>query len=149
MTLEIRPVRDEELADFIFANAYAFNQDRRPEALAETVARSRAYVPLEWSLAGFLDGRLVAGMRIIPLTMRIDGAPLAMAAIGGVASLPEHRRRGHVGALLKRARISSAAASAASAEVASAASRPARSSSPPHSAASAGSPSWPAATSAR
>ncbi|MGA2285790.1 MAG: GNAT family N-acetyltransferase [Dehalococcoidia bacterium] len=103
MTLEIRPVRDEELADFIFANAYAFNQDRRPEALAETVARSRAYVPLEWSLAGFLDGRLVAGMRIIPLTMRIDGAPLAMAAIGGVASLPEHRRRGHVGALLKRA----------------------------------------------
>ncbi len=103
MTLEIRPARDEELADFIFANAYAFNQDRRPDALAEAVARSRAYVPLEWSLAGFVEGRLVAGMRIMPLTMRIDGAPLAMAAIGGVASLPEHRRHGYVGALLRRA----------------------------------------------
>jgi predicted acetyltransferase len=60
-------------------------------------------MPLEWSLAGFVDGRLVAGMRIIPLVMRVDGAPLAMGAIGGVACLPEHRRRGYVGALLRRA----------------------------------------------
>jgi predicted acetyltransferase len=102
MSLEIRPIRDEELADFIFANAYAFNQDRRPEALQEAVVRARATHPLEWSLAGFVEGRLAAGMRVIPLTMRVNGASLAMGAVTGVACLPEYRRRGYVGALLKR-----------------------------------------------
>jgi len=103
MTLEIRPVRSQELEEFIFANLYAFNQDRRPEALHEATIRAGERVDFELPLAAFVDGRLAAGLRVIPLTIRINGAELPMAGIAGVACLPEYRRRGYVGALLKRA----------------------------------------------
>jgi predicted acetyltransferase len=102
MTLEIRPIRDEEMEEFVFANLYAFNEDRRPNAVQNAVLRAQA-VPLEWSLAAFVDGRLAAGLRALPLTIRIGGAELSMAGVSGVACLPEYRRRGYVGALLKRA----------------------------------------------
>jgi predicted acetyltransferase len=104
MGLEIRPIRSEEVEEFIFANLYAFNEDRRLEAIQNAVVRARA-VPLEWSLAAFVDGRLAAGLRALPLTIRINGAELSMAGISGVACLPEYRRRGYVGALLKRALV--------------------------------------------
>ena len=102
MGLEIRPIRSEELEDFIFANLYAFNEDRRPDALQQAVTRGRA-LPLDWSLAAFVDGRLAAGLRVLPLTIRVNGAELPMGGVAGVACLPEYRRRGYVGALLKRA----------------------------------------------
>ena len=104
MGLEIRPIHSEELEEFIFANLYAFNEDRRPEAMQNAVLRAQA-VPLEWSLAAFVDGRLAAGLRALPLTIRVNGAELSMAGVSGVACLPEYRRRGYVGALLKRALV--------------------------------------------
>ena len=103
MALEIRPISSEELEEFTFANLYAFNQDRRPEALHEATIRARERADFELPLAAFVDGRLAAGLRVIPLTMRINGAELSMAGIAGVACLPEYRRRGYVGALLERA----------------------------------------------
>lgn len=103
MALEIRPIRSEELEEFIFANLYAFNEDRRPEALHEATIRAAERVDFELPLAAFVNGRLAAGLRVIPLTIRINGAELSIAGIAGVACLPEYRRRGYVGALLKRA----------------------------------------------
>ena len=35
--------------------------------------------------------------------MRINGSSIRMAGVAGVACLPEYRRRGYVGALLKQA----------------------------------------------
>lgn len=103
MTFEIRPVNSEELEEFTFANLYAFNEDRRPEALREATLRAAERIDWELPLGGYLDGNLVAGLRVIPLTMRINGSELPLAGIAGVACLPEHRRRGYVGALLTRA----------------------------------------------
>jgi len=105
MTLEIRPVESEELEEFTFANLYAFNEDRRPEALREATARAGSALEFEVPLAAFVDGRLAAGLRVIPLRIRVDGAIIPMAGVGGVACLPEYRRRGYVGALLKRALV--------------------------------------------
>jgi predicted acetyltransferase len=103
MGIEIRPIRGEELEEFIYANLYAFNEDRRPEALREAVTRAQKRMPYDLPLAAFVDGRQVAGLTVIPLTMRINDAGLEMGGVGGVACLPEHRRRGYAGALLKRA----------------------------------------------
>jgi predicted acetyltransferase len=103
MALEIRAIRDEELEDFVYANLYAFNEDRRPEALEGAVESMRSRLGMELPLAAFVDGRLAAGLRAIPLTMRINGASIRMAGVAGVACLPEYRRRGYVGALLKQA----------------------------------------------
>lgn len=102
MTVEIRPIRDEEVEEFAFLDAYAFNSERTPEALQEAAAFTRATCPLEWSLAAFADGRMAAGLRVLPFAMRINGGAVAMGGVSGVACLPEHRRRGHVDALLRR-----------------------------------------------
>jgi predicted acetyltransferase len=103
MTFEIRPVNSDEMEDFAFANLYAFNEDRRPESLRETTLRMAERIDWELPLGAYLDGKLVAGLRVIPLTMRINGSEMPLAGIAGVACLPEHRRKGYVGALLTHA----------------------------------------------
>lgn len=103
MELEIRPVSSGELEEFTFANLYAFNQDRRPETVHDAALRLAERIDWELPLGAYLDGRLVAGLRVILSTMRVNGAELPLGGIAGVACLPEHRRKGYVGALLKRA----------------------------------------------
>jgi predicted acetyltransferase len=39
---------------------------------------------------------------MLPIPMRINGAALSFGAVGPVVTLPQHRRKGHVGALLTR-----------------------------------------------
>lgn len=102
MSLEIRPITDEEVEQTEFINAYAFNSPDRRD-LARAVERSRRFFPAEWSLASFEDGEMTAFIRAMPLAMRINGRGISFAAVGPVASLPQHRRKGHVGALLRRA----------------------------------------------
>jgi len=102
VSVEIRPIRDQEVEEFAFVGAYAFNSSRAPEALQEAAAFARATYPLDWSLAAFVDGRMAAGLRVLPFAMRINGGAVAMGGVTAVACLPEHRRRGHVGALLRR-----------------------------------------------
>lgn len=42
------------------------------------------------------NGRILAGMEVIPYTMWFDGQKVAMYGIGGVASVPESRRQGNI-----------------------------------------------------
>ena len=102
MSVEIRPITEEEIERAEFIGAYSFNRrDRRD--LTEAVERSRRFYPLGWSLASFEDGEMTAFMRVVPFAMRINGRGLSFGAVGPVVSLPEHRRKGHVGALLRQA----------------------------------------------
>jgi predicted acetyltransferase len=102
MALEIRPITDEEVEQAEYIRAYAFNQQNR-QNLADELEMVRRVFPLEWSLASFEDGEMTAFIRTIPMAMRINGHGLSMGAVGPVVSLPQHRRKGHVGALLRRA----------------------------------------------
>jgi hypothetical protein len=88
MTLEIRPIRSEELEDFVFANLYAFNEDRRPEALREAMARPAADALRP--AAGRVRRRTAGGLiDRHPLTMRAStAASWKMGGAGGVACLP-------------------------------------------------------------
>ena len=102
MSLEIRPITSEEVEQAEFITAYSFNSPDRRD-LAQAVERSRKFFPTEWSLASFEDGEMTAFIRVIPFAMRLNGRALPFGAVGPVVSSPEHRRRGHVGALLRRA----------------------------------------------
>jgi predicted acetyltransferase len=46
---------------------------------------------------------MAAWLRVIPLAMRINGHGLSFGGVGPVVTLPQHRRKGYVGALLRRA----------------------------------------------
>ena len=101
MSLEIRPITDEEVEQAEFITAYSFNSPRRGN-LTEAVEQARKFYPADWSLASFEDGEMTAFIRTIPFAMRLNGHGLSFGAVGPVVSLPQHRRKGHVGALLRR-----------------------------------------------
>ncbi len=100
MAIEIRPVEtDAEAERHGFISAYAFNGDRRPEAM-ELRAH---YYPRDWCLAAFDGGEMVAGLVIMPFTQYMHGATIELGGIASVSCLPERRRGGFVGALLQNA----------------------------------------------
>lgn len=102
MSLEIRPITNDEVEQAEFIVAYSFNNPERLD-LTRAVERSRKFFPTEWSLASFEDGEMTAFVRVLPFAMRINGRGLSFGAVGPVVTLPQHRRKGHVGALLRRA----------------------------------------------
>lgn len=102
MSLEIRPITDDEVERSEFISAYSFNNAERRD-LASAVERSRKFYPKEWTLASFENGEMTAFLRVLPHAMRINGGALSFGAVGPVVTSPEHRRKGHVGALLRQA----------------------------------------------
>ena len=102
MALEIRPITDDEVEQAEFIRAYSFNVTERAD-LTESIERTRRIFPNDWSLAAFDGGEMTAYLRVVPMAMRINGHGLSFGAVGPVVSLPQHRRKGYVGALLRRA----------------------------------------------
>lgn len=100
MSLEIRPLRADEVEQAEFINTYSFNEPARRD-LARAVEQAK-FFSLDWSLASFEDGEMTAWLRTVPFAQRINGRGLSFGAVGPVVSLPQHRRKGHVGALLRR-----------------------------------------------
>ena len=49
------------------------------------------------------NGRIIAGMDVIPYVMWFDGQKVAMYGIGGVASAPESRRQGNIRGIFEKA----------------------------------------------
>jgi len=97
--VEIRTARPEELDRVHFVVAYAFGGDRSAEARA----RMRHVEEMAPATVLAQEGEIVACLRVLPLTVLIEGAPVALGGVSAVACLPEQRRRGHVGKLLRHA----------------------------------------------
>ncbi|MHB8375701.1 MAG: GNAT family N-acetyltransferase [Dehalococcoidia bacterium] len=99
MTVEYRRLRsDEEWRAHSRIAEYAFNGDPRDDA---AIARRERWYERDWCLAAF-DGRaMVAGLTVIPFGMYINGTSIPLGGVASVSSLPERRRGGIVGGLLK------------------------------------------------
>lgn len=98
MSLEIRPaLTDAEWRRHAFISAYSFNGDRS-EARADL---RDEYLLRDWSLAAYEDGTMVAGLMMIPFEQYINGASIPLGGVAGVSCLPEKRRQGYVGELLR------------------------------------------------
>lgn len=100
MSLEIRPLKADEVEQAAFIQTYSFNEPDRYN-LARAVEFAK-FFSLDWSLASFEEGEMTAWLRTVPFSQRINGHGLSFGAVGPVVSLPQHRRKGHVGALLRR-----------------------------------------------
>jgi predicted acetyltransferase len=95
--VQFRPLRPEEIEQASYVEAVAFYGEptaRRTELL-------RRYLPPDWTLAAFAEGRLAAEVRTMPTARRINGAAIGYGAVGPVVCLAEHRRKGYVGRLLR------------------------------------------------
>jgi predicted acetyltransferase len=98
MPSEIRLVTDEERPKAQFILSYAFN-DERADDMHE---RMRHIWAMGDQHALYDDGEMAALLQVMDLRMFIHGASIPFGGISGVACLPEHRRKGYVGQLLRR-----------------------------------------------
>ncbi|MEX0785452.1 MAG: GNAT family N-acetyltransferase [Dehalococcoidia bacterium] len=92
----------DEVAEGEFITAYSFNSPERRD-LAKAIERAQRFHEFGWNVAAYEDGEMTAFVRTIPFAIRLNGRGLPFGAVGPVVSLPQHRRKGHVGACLRRA----------------------------------------------
>ncbi len=64
------------------------------------VERLKQFFPPDWTVGAFLDGKLVADVRTVPMVRRLHGATMAFGAVGPVTCQAAYRRRGFVARLL-------------------------------------------------
>jgi predicted acetyltransferase len=94
---DIRPIRAEELEEYLRLDAYAFGYE--PDEAARS--RYQRYLRLEETLATFVEGRMAAHLVAYGWPMAINGGTVPCGAIADVAVWPEDRRGGLAGGLLR------------------------------------------------
>jgi len=95
----IRPITEDELADFLFVDQHAFNGTPPSERLH---ANFLSRIEFDRTLVAFDGQAMVGGAGIYSFQMRVPGAMAAVAGVSLVAVLPSHRRRGILSALMRR-----------------------------------------------
>src|SRR2546425_10667357 len=99
MSVDYRPLTDDDLEQAVVVESTAFYNKPTSERLEQL----RKFFPPDWTVGAFIDGRLVADVRTIPMARRINASATHFGAIGPVACLSAYRRQGHVGRLLRLA----------------------------------------------
>lgn len=97
--VEIRPLRADEFESSLSLSEYAFQYKVKPEEREE---QRKSFIP-ERSWGAFEGGELLAKLMLLPLHLYVQGRPVPMGGIAGVATWPEHRRSGLVRELLTAA----------------------------------------------
>ena len=98
-TYPIRPVAEDELADFLAVDQHASHSTPISER-----ARVNLLARLDFgrTLAAFDGDTIVGGTGAFSFQMRVPGALAAVAGVSLVAVLPSHRRQGILSALMRR-----------------------------------------------
>ena len=77
MTLEYRPLVHDDLEQAVIVESTAFYNKPTPDRLDQL----REFFPPDWTVGAFVDGRLVADVRTIPMARRINGSATPFGAI--------------------------------------------------------------------
>jgi len=95
----IRPITEDELADFLLVDQHAFNGGPSSE---RSRANFMSRVEFDRTLAAFDGEAIVGGTGIYSFQMRVPGAMASVAGVSLVSVLPTYRRRGILSALMRR-----------------------------------------------
>ena len=97
--MNIRELKTGDISQMIALWRYAF----RDISDAEPSADERARYLSNYGLGVFEGETLASALLVHPLKQAVRSRALSMGGIGAVATFPEHRGKGHVSALMKRA----------------------------------------------
>lgn len=103
MSVEYRPAHPEEMRQLVYNDHVAFGQSTAEAEVERALQRLAAFLRPEQTLVAVEDGAIVSQMGVLPFTIRWHGRDLACAGVTAVSTLPTHRRRGHLRALMGRA----------------------------------------------
>jgi len=92
---EIRRLETEDLLQFYRIHTIVYNM-RRDFSKEENQKIDPLDHPAAWACGVFENKKLLAGMYEIDYLMRFDGHSVKMTGIGGVGTLPEARKGGHI-----------------------------------------------------
>jgi len=92
---EIRRLETEDLLQLYRIHTIVYNM-RRDFSKEENKQVDPLSYPAHWACGSFENGKLLAGMIEHDFLMRFDGHSVKMTGIGGVGTLPEARKGGHV-----------------------------------------------------
>src|SRR3954463_6049888 len=96
--MELRPVTQDELAEFVATTMSTFHYDVGDEAVEHYASTHE----LDRSLAWFDGGRIVATSGAFTREVAVPGGVLRSAAVTAVGVRPTHRRRGLLTAMMRR-----------------------------------------------
>lgn len=86
-------ISDSETQELFKMSSYAFGMNLKESSEPEP--------PYGLWRGVDVDGKLVSGAGLYPLTVLLKGAEIGMGGIGGVATWPQYRRQGHIAWLMK------------------------------------------------
>jgi predicted acetyltransferase len=92
---EIRRLENEDLIQFYKIHTIVYNM-RRNYSKDENKEIDSLDHPVNWSWGVFEGKKLLAGMLEIDFLMNFDGHSVKLSGIGGVGTLPEARKSGHI-----------------------------------------------------
>ena len=98
---EIRRLQNEDLIQFYRIHTIVYNM-RRDFSKEESQKIDPLDHPAHWACGVFEGKKLLAGMYEIDYLMRFDGNSVKMTGIGGVGTLPEARKGGHIRRIFKK-----------------------------------------------
>ena len=101
MASEIRVLRDEDLERWKQVESVAFMDT------IENTSSFADHMKPEWTLAAFDGGVLQASVSSVPYRLGLEGTEVAMGGVTAVACMPEYRRQGLVGELLRQTLVRS------------------------------------------
>ena len=100
MTTEFRLLTLDDYEQAAYLESQAFYNPADP---ADTAQEMRRMFPPDWTVGAFINGKLVADVRTVPMARRFHGATMHFGAVGPVSCLAPYRRRGLVAHLLAMA----------------------------------------------
>jgi len=103
MSVDYRPARPEEMRRLIYNDHVAFGHSTAEAEVERSLAWVAAFLRPEDTLVAVEDGAIVSQMGVLPLTIRWNGRDIACGGVTAVSTLPTHRRRGYLRALMVRA----------------------------------------------
>ena len=92
---EIRKLAAQDIIQFKKIHTVVYNQ-RKDYSTEENKKIDPLDHPADWAWGVFEKSKLLAGMYEIDYLMRFDGHSVKMSGIGGVGTLPEARKGGHI-----------------------------------------------------
>jgi len=98
---EIRRMENDDLLLFYKLHTVVYNL-RRDFSKEESQKIDPLDHPANWAWGVFNGKKLLAGMYEIDYLMRFDGHSVKMSGIGGVGTLPEARKGGHIRRIFER-----------------------------------------------
>jgi predicted acetyltransferase len=97
--IEIRKLTEEDLPQLRKIHTVVYNLRRD---FSKEEPPDPGEHPAHWAWGVFEGGKLLSGMFEIDYLMRFDGHSVKMSGIGGVGTLPEARKGGHIRRIFKK-----------------------------------------------